>query len=381
MVSPLHQDERVVLTLDAGGTSFRFSAMRGGRPVTPPVVLPSEGHDLDRCLANLVAGFRAVEAACPIPPVALSFAFPGPADYPQGIIGDLPNLPAFRGGVALGPMLAETFGRPVFIHNDGDLFAYGEALGGLLPWVNAELARAGSPKRFRNLFGVTLGTGFGGGLVQAGNLYQGDNSGAAEVWLLRNKLQPTQHAEAGASIRGLRRAYGELAGIPFAATPEPKTICAIAAGRGPGNAAAARQAFAQLGEVVGDALGNALVLVDALVVVGGGLSGAAEFFLPALVAELNGTFTGPEGDTFRRLSPKVFNLEDPAELGVFLAGDRRELAVPGSLRCVTYDALPRLGVGLTRLGTSEAVALGAYACALTALGMASRQATALQSPI
>ena len=52
-----------------------------------------------------------------------SFAFPGPADYPAGIIGDLAEYPAFRGGVALGPMLAERFGLPTFINNDGDLFA------------------------------------------------------------------------------------------------------------------------------------------------------------------------------------------------------------------------------------------------------------------
>jgi glucokinase len=65
--------------------------------------------------------------------VAISFAFPGPSDYPRGIIGDLGNLPCFRGGVALGPMLEDTFEIPVFINNDGDLFAYGEAIGGFLP--------------------------------------------------------------------------------------------------------------------------------------------------------------------------------------------------------------------------------------------------------
>jgi len=36
---------------------------------------------------------------------AISFAFPGPADYEKGIIGILPNFPDFRGGVSLGFML------------------------------------------------------------------------------------------------------------------------------------------------------------------------------------------------------------------------------------------------------------------------------------
>lgn len=61
-------------------------------------------------------------------PVAISFAFPGPADYKNGVIGDLPNFPVFRGGVALGAFLEEEFGIPVYINNDGNLFAYGEAL-------------------------------------------------------------------------------------------------------------------------------------------------------------------------------------------------------------------------------------------------------------
>jgi glucokinase len=369
-MSNLLQDSRVVLTLDAGGTSFRFSAMRGGKPVTETFVLPTQGHDLQRCLANLIEGFRTVLAKCSAAPVALSFAFPGPADYPNGIIGDLPNLPGFRGGVALGPMLTDAFGLPVFINNDGDLFTYGEALGGLLPWVNAELERAGSPKRFRNLLGVTLGTGFGGGLVQDGRLFRGDNSGAGEVWLLRNKLAPQMNAEEGASIRGVTRVYTDLAGVPLDGGPGPKEIFAIASGSATGHKAAACEAFRQLGEVVGDALGNALTVVDALVVVGGGLSGAAPLFLPALVAELNSTYTGPEGETFRRLSPRVFNLEERRQLSQFLKGDPRALTVPGGTRQVAYDALPRLGVGLSRLGTSEAIALGAYACALEALDAA-----------
>ena len=101
----LASDSRIVMTLDAGGTNLRFSALRGGKPVSETVSLPSNGDDLERCLANIVDGFNRVKALCPQPPSAISFAFPGPADYPNGIIGDLGNLPGFRGGVALGPML------------------------------------------------------------------------------------------------------------------------------------------------------------------------------------------------------------------------------------------------------------------------------------
>jgi len=140
------------------------------------VRLPSNGQDLDLCLQTIQQGFEEVRSQLSEPAVAISFAFPGPADYPNGIIGDLGNLPAFRGGVALGPMLEEHFRLPVFINNDGDLFTYGEAIAGFLPYVNEKLAKAGSPKRFKNLFGITLGTGFGGGIVRDGHLYIGDNA-------------------------------------------------------------------------------------------------------------------------------------------------------------------------------------------------------------
>ena len=355
------------MTLDAGGTNFRFSAMRANKAVTKTVAMPSNGDNLDRCLANIVEGFAQVKQQCPQPPAAISFAFPGPADYPNGIIGDLGNLPAFRGGMALGPMLQEKFGIPVFINNDGDLFVYGEAIAGFLPYVNGLLAEAGSPKRYKNLFGVALGTGFGGGIVRDGELYLGDNSMAGEVWLLRNKLAPGMNAEEGASIRAVRRVYAEKAGIAFDQTPEPKVIFEIARGKQPGNQEGAAEAFRRMGEVVGDAMGNALTLLDGLAVVGGGVSGAWPLFLPALVDELNSNYTGPKGNKFRRLVQVAFNLEDQAQLAQFLKGQTREVTVPGSQRKLQYDPQARIGIGMSRLGTSEAVAVGAYAFALRKL--------------
>ena len=360
-------DSRIVMTLDAGGTNFRFSAMRGNEPVTETVAMPSQGDNLDRCLANIVTGFTAIKQQCPKPPAAISFAFPGPADYPHGIIGDLGNLPGFRGGVALGPMLEKQFGIPVFINNDGDLFVYGEAIVGFLPYVNGLLEKAGSPKRYKNLFGVTLGTGFGGGIVRDGELFLGDNSMAGEVWLLRNKLDPQMNAEEGASIRAVRRAFAAKAGIPCEQAPEPKDIFAIGRGKKPGDKSAALEAFRRLGEVVGDAMAQALTLVDGLAVIGGGVSGSAPLFLPALVGELNSTYTGPSGTAFRRLVQVAFNLEDAADRRKFVKGATREIVVPGTQRKLKYDPMARLGVGVSRLGTSEAVAIGAYAFALRKL--------------
>ena len=103
-------DKRTVITLDAGGTNFVFGAIRGNQDVIKPISLPSNSHDLGQCLETLERGFREVINALDEKPVAISFAFPGPADYPNGIIGGyLPNFPSFRDGVALGPFLEDKY--------------------------------------------------------------------------------------------------------------------------------------------------------------------------------------------------------------------------------------------------------------------------------
>ncbi|MCX6271923.1 MAG: ROK family protein [Bacteroidetes bacterium] len=360
-------DTRTVMTLDAGGTNFVFSAIQANKEIVSPVRLPSNAHDLTLCLETIITGFTHVQLQLKDKPVAISFAFPGPADYPAGIIGDLGNLPAFRGGVALGPMLEDHFRIPVFINNDGDLFAYGEAIAGLLPQVNHALEKAGSPKRYRNLFGITLGTGFGGGIVRDGQLYIGDNAAAGEVWVMRNKLNNRCFSEEGASIRAVQRTFAQEAGEEINPGLTPRDIFNIAEGSHPGNREAAIHAFEVLGEVVGDTLANVSTLLDGLIVIGGGLSGASSLFLPSLVREMNSTIETIEGQLLPRYECKAFNLENEKEWQLFLAGEARKVMVPGTERLVNYDPMKRTGVGLTRLGTSAAVSIGAYSFALNKL--------------
>ncbi len=45
-----HKNKNIVLTLDAGGTSFVFSAIADNREVVDPICLPAYPDDLERCL-------------------------------------------------------------------------------------------------------------------------------------------------------------------------------------------------------------------------------------------------------------------------------------------------------------------------------------------
>src|SRR5712675_742109 len=157
----------LILTLDAGGTNFVFSAVRNGEIVGEPVTLPSLANELEACLDQITGGLQELHNRNGREAAAISIGFPGPADYKLGIIGDCNNLPAFRDGVALGPMLEHHFD---------------------LPDTNKALEASGSTLRYQNLLGITLGTGLGAGIVMRGQMHEGDNSAGAEIWALRSKL-------------------------------------------------------------------------------------------------------------------------------------------------------------------------------------------------
>lgn len=129
-----------------------------------------------------------------------------------------------------------------------------------MPEINARLEAAGSAKRFRNLIGYTWGTGFGVGIVSDNRLHIGDNS-CVETFCLRHKDLPDINVEEGVSIRAVKRLYAEYAGVDDD-TLDPKAIFEIAEGERPGDADAARRAFARFGEVAGDAMATAVTLID-----------------------------------------------------------------------------------------------------------------------
>ncbi len=356
-------DKRTVVTLDAGGTNFVFGAIRGNQDVIKPISFPSHSQDLDLCLQTLEKGFREVINTLDEKPVAISFAFPGPADYPNGIIGGyLPNFPSFRDGVALGPFLEDKFGIPVYINNDGDLFAYGEALAGALPEVNEKLERLNSAKRYKNLLGYTWGTGFGFGFTVDGKMHIGDNS-CVETFCLRNKKYPNVICEDGVAIHAIKREYARHSGDTNHSF-EPKDIFDIAEGTREGNREAAIQAFAEYGEIAGDAMATAATMIDGLIVIGGGITAAHKYIMPSLLREMRGELQRMNGETLSRLQFKVYDLDNFNEFVEFAKGGSRELQVHGTDKSVIYDPVKRIGITISKLGASRAISLGAYAFAL-----------------
>ncbi len=370
MINNISEKKHIILTLDAGGTNMVFSAIRGGEEVVNPIELKTSSDDLESIINSMIRGFGSVIDLLKEKPSAISFAFPGPADYPNGIIGELPNLPAFRGGVALKSVLEDKFNLPVFVNNDGDLFAYGEAIAGFLPEINESLSKNNNIKRYNNLIGITLGTGFGGGVVKDKELFIGDNSNSGEIWSLRDSCNPESFIEESISIRAIvRNFYHFLDKDPsnLENPLSPKEIYKLSQNGNTGEKEAAKYAFERYGMALGEAIANIVTIIDGLVVIGGGISKAYDLFIPACMDVLNGKMKTYDGELLPRLPLKFYNAEENAEKQKFLMGAQKTIQVPLSNKKITYDAEKRIALGKTVLGTNKAIAIGAYAYAINQL--------------
>ncbi len=350
----------IVPTLDAGGTNFVFTTIKNGIASGESIRKPANGDNLDLCLTGIIDGFQSLIEQCSKKIDAISFAFPGPADFSKGIIGDLHNLTSFRGGVALGPMLEKKFGVPVFINNDGDLYAYGEALAGSLPMINEKLKTNNSSKQYKNLVGMTIGTGFGAGLVSNKTLIKGDNICAGEIWVTSNRVEQNFNSEEGVSIRAVKYFYADFANIDFTNTPEPKDIYDIGIGKIEGNKEAAIKAYQKLGRFIGDSIANMITLFDGIVVIGGGVAGAKDLIIPGIEKELNHQFNKLDGGKNNRLTQNVFCLNHEDKYKEFLKDKGKSIKIPYSEDEIIYDSEPRCAYLFSDFDTSKMISMGAY---------------------
>lgn len=99
--------------------------------------------------------------------VSVGIATPGIANHDTGVVEYANNLPFLR--FPIGPMLSERFcGKPVYIENDANAAALGEAV-------------AGAAKGTKSSVMITLGTGVGGGIIIDNKVYSGFNYAGAEL--------------------------------------------------------------------------------------------------------------------------------------------------------------------------------------------------------
>ena len=107
-----------------------------------------------------------------------------------------------------------------------------------------------------------------------------------------------------------------------------------------------------------------MTIADAIMVMGGGLTGAARHFVPAMIKEFNGTIGRFSGETFPRMQIKVYDMTDMNNIDEFVKDASVAIKVPVYGDEVIYDKEKRTALMISKLGASRAISLGAYTYAL-----------------
>jgi glucokinase len=152
-----------IVGVDIGATKTRIGVVQNAQVIKEVEYLTSSTASKEQILEELAAGIEKVAGQNF---VGIGIGVPGLIDEENGILFDLLNIPALK-EVHLKAHLEQHFGKPVRITNDANVFVVGEKM-------------FGEGKPYSNLVGVTLGTGFGCGIIANDKLYSGAFSSAGE---------------------------------------------------------------------------------------------------------------------------------------------------------------------------------------------------------
>lgn len=265
--------------IDVGGTKIEGLLLGdGGREVARRrIATPTEYRPLLAAIAELVRGLAAQASDLPGAPLSVGVGTPGFLQPGRGVIWNS-NLLCLNDR-PLDKDLELALGRPVRLANDAKCFVLSEAIDGAAA-PPAEIDRT----RPDVVFGATLGTGVGGGIVVNGRVLTGQN-GAATEWshttlpfATADEQSPYRcvcgHSgciESFISGRGLEETYHALGGGELKGREIGQRADA-------GEEIAAR-AFALYEDRLARALASVINLIDPRVIVlGGGVSNNARIF-------------------------------------------------------------------------------------------------------
>lgn len=184
--------------------------------------------------------------------LGIGIGIPGLVDRDEGIVNDVQNIPSWK-EVHLGNILETHFNVPVYLDNDANCFALGEA-------------RFGKGKGEDDFVGLTLGTGMGGGIIKDGFLISDAHCGSGEF----------------GNIPYLDSIYEDYCSGKFFVTKygfkgEELTEAAMQGDK------LALKAFDEFGKHLGNAIKTIKLAVDpGKVIIGGSVAQASKFFASSM---------------------------------------------------------------------------------------------------
>jgi glucokinase len=166
---------RYIVGVDLGGTNIVCGAMPedGSREIAmrSQPTYAEQGQDIvvdriNQMIEDVIALTIAETGAQRSDFLGVGIGAPGPLDRERGVVIVAPNL-GWR-DYPLRDRVVEAIGLPATLDNDANCATVGEW------WV-------GAAKGGRNVVGLTIGTGIGGGLILDGRLYHGSSDVAGEI--------------------------------------------------------------------------------------------------------------------------------------------------------------------------------------------------------
>jgi glucokinase len=161
------ESEKTSIGIDFGGTSVKLGVCRGDELLVTDTPIPTaQFHGPAALIGEMAARVAQLRKTCPSI-CAIGVGVPGLVDFDHGFVHELTNVPGWK-HVPLKAILGEKTGLPVLVENDANAMTYAEF-------------RHGAARGLKNVIGLTIGTGIGGGLVLDGKMYRGSGFVAGEI--------------------------------------------------------------------------------------------------------------------------------------------------------------------------------------------------------
>jgi len=178
----------------------------------------------------------------------IGIGIPGLVDRENGIVNDVQNIPSWT-EIDLKDIMEKHFGVPVYLDNDANCYALGEA-------------KFGSGKGVDDFVGLTLGTGMGAGIIKDGHLISDANCASGEFG---NIMYLDSIYEDYCSGKFFKKKYG-INGEDLVKAAEEKDEMAL-------------KAFEEFGTHLGNAIKTIKFAVDPKkVIIGGSVAKSHKFY-------------------------------------------------------------------------------------------------------
>ncbi len=252
--------------IDIGGTNIK-SVLFDGEQVVMDYSLGTPKDSLEHLIIMILALIEPLSKKAEEDKVKLKgvgLGVPGVVDpYGAKVLG-AKNLPLLN-GIKLAEILEKRINLPVKMDNDAECFLRAEAT-------------LGSAAKYKNIYGITIGTGIGGAWWFNGNIYYGAHGFSEPGRMIVNFNEQTN----------LEDSYQKL-------TQNNPLNLAMENYHGD---ELARRAFTEVGHFLGLACANIINLLDPeAIVFGGGVMASADLFLPELKKTIDEKVVKTQGKT------------------------------------------------------------------------------------